>query len=463
MHKKSCVAILGLLVLVASFNPIIGFAMVTEPEPELWGSLTKSVTNLDNLFEFIDDEGKLKDLEYSIQDNKNISFSVYDIDYANQWHNKSIAKANTTGTNSELIAQGDLLVDTNGVNYILLQAVNATALTVDTNYVALWKLEVNSTVNPNMYLLGTVKRLLWTEIDGTAEWSFLQDFVFLDEGAEDHVVRYTYKNGTESYSTFKYDYDGDGKADDLSVTIQNVDPILSMQLKLSDISDELGVDFVKMTSLKWSVQFKTHATTLVSSYEFKWASRVFYVYDNKVKVCGELVNTTKTIELETSAITSTVDINGIGSVILPYEYSIPADKTYNDDKNLVRYNYGFLLTSDPAISYSTAKLNFTVPSGTIDDIDLNEVDKSSKVANKNVGDVVLLESALIAGTQYVLGVDVIYTDDEYYDLAMGISIAWYTPAGLVDKLLGLLIAFLNVLGFSGARLRKMRAKVRTPK
>lgn len=452
-------AILATLVFLTNLTPLNAFATVTEPDLVIFGNVKKNIIDLSDVYEYKDD-GNIKTVDYTTY--KNITFNSWDIGFETAFENATLTgcvedEPKWNGTAS-------FLKDSNEISYLLLKAVNNTVLGTNTWYYGACMVTntLDKELSNNYYVLAG---LYGDVLVGDGTLASRLAFHFYDEYLNEYVL-YLYYNALEK----KVSWGILGPSGYLSCPMPENDLFTSVdkllfQLKLQDLLDRCSssVQFRKVFKVVYWIQLFTNST-LQDNYELAGTFRSGFFSCCEVNIDDIAINATALSIPETNALQTTRNITLIADATIPFKFSTEYDIEYDDENNEITYDYEFLLPSATALGFSGAKGNYTVPSGEIKALTVNAVDYKSKVQNKDPGDVVVLLTSVSVGTNYKVSTEVQYTDDEYYEIAMAIGIAWYTPAGLFDKLLAFLLAIVNLLGGVGAsRIKSVRASIRTPK
>ena len=286
----------------------------------------------------------------------------------------------------------------------------------------------------------------------------------VDEGGEDHILTIIMFNGTATSDLALVDRDSDGKTDDVNVNMYHLftdGKYWVLQFKIADIFENAGLttNIVKATQIQYAFLQNCVAS---SDNEGKALFRMFFISEKKITVNSKPLNGTS-VQLDSDTIDINCEIEKIVDVQIPFRWQPEAEKAYDDKNQIIDYDFEFLLPDDTALSFSDVKLNFTVPSGEIQSLWINGQDYLSNVENKDPGTEITLLSSISAGTQYIVNCKVKYSEEEYYELAQQIKLAWWSPRSWIDKLLAVLLAIVNFFGGIGATyIKRLRAKVRTP-
>ena len=417
-----------------------------EPKISVAGNVTKDIIDPSNIFLYTDDNGLNNTLPY--YRDGNITFSVYDVHFADNFINKSTAAA--TEILSSSVLSGDIfyLEDANRIPYILVSLENTSALQSSSLYFVHYKFSVDFSFNSKYYLL-LIDKIVYTE----GEFTTLQATLVLnalDIAGEDHIIeiKHNVNSTVTSISVIDSGLDSDSKVDDLLIDMSgSVTDVNVIQLAFSLIRDQLNVELVKITSIRLGVQFKTQAALSSSLYKYKIAFRAVNIFNDKVTIGGIVVNST-TISLNSDVISSNVQITKIADAIIPFKF-VPSFDTNYDGKELSgSYTWIFSLPSESALSFANVKGNITLPDNysSIEYAFLNGGDiKSSLSANK------YYSFAVTAGTQYVIQLKLIYPADVFDKIVETGSppAFWAAPRETMEWYFWLIVGFFAtiLLGF----------------
>ncbi|RLC74569.1 MAG: hypothetical protein DRJ03_31740 [Chloroflexi bacterium] len=446
--------ILALLLVFAFMFSEASFSItVTEAGITVYGDVTKDVINTSDIWVYEDKTGNNATLPY--ERNGNISLTFGNIHFANAFENASTQNIElTTGASG----WAQYLTDSNGIPYILVYAHNTTDVTC---LMAKIVNKAEKTIDINSYVVFSAKLLL---AEGTEAKAGIE-LKMIDTGGEDHyvIIWLVNSSGTDSITLDDSTSDSDSLSDDIVVTCHReiTANYYFLQFKISDVFTKAGLstEIVKLEQIIYRVH--TYAVANSDS-EIKAAFRCAFITNKKVTINGKPLNGTS-INLDSDTITINREIKKIADVQIPFEWILEPKKTYDDKNLIIDYDFEFLLPDDAALSFSNVKLNFTVPSGEIQSLWINGQDYLSSVENKDPGTEITLLSSITASTQYIVNCKVKYSEEEYYELAQQIKLAWWSPRSWIDKLLAVLLAIVNFFGGIGATyIKRLRTKIRTP-
>lgn len=473
--RKICYAlILSILVVSMVSTAHIAVATVAEPIVEPFGTLYKSVDNPPaGYWHYTDSKEVAQELEfYDTIPEENVTVSPFNLGFTDRFTNST-----TTGYSQHYAGaagnkwdkpQIGLYTDSMDIDYILFASSNTSVV-------------LSGDIGESWCMLPSEKNVksedhwavILTKYDYTASWDNIAAWIiaeFIDEGAEDHQIRYKFMTaGSNSYDIG--DYDNDGKSDDIDVVrvcanMETTEPTICFSHKLKTFETSLSVTFTKLNATGFGAYYDVPTSPPDPSYHVKYKVRSIQVFPKKLEIENILINETKTQQTITfeadSSWDSTVSIDRAGNVTIPF-VSVPVPTyTYHDSELAIEFEHELLLPDETDLLYDSCKVNYTVGDGIASELTINAVDYFSKIKTKDPADEIELLSSISAGELKEVETYVTYTTDEYYELAMQVPVAWYTPRGIADRFLGFFIAILNALGFSGATAKKMRAKVRTP-
>ena len=354
--------------------------------------------------------------------------------------------------------------DSNNIDTLYLKCINSSNLAISTVYTDTTK--VNCTMNrpiTNEYYL--VFSLNADDLQGTKTAGEIVEaqlsFYFYDVSMDSYQLKIYYTHYNDMCKWRILGPGGDLVQPQLIVGYSEED---FWQVSLQTLLDicSSSVKFKKLYLTEYSLSYTTD-TTIADVHEAIMMVRSAFLNLDQVHIKDVPINGTSISFPAESNVYSTRNISKIADVAVPFQFSSDASYLYDDEICSVTYSFDFLLPVASNLVFSGAKANFTVPDGTVESLTVNEADYLIKVKYKDPGDIILLLSSITTGSMYLIVTNTKYTEDQYYEVAMEVSIAWFSPAGIADKILGLIIAILNVIGFKGARLKKMRATIRTPK
>ena len=351
-RQISVFAIFSLALII--FAPLcVKATTVQEPALVIRGTLTKDIVKLDDIFAYYDSDNNLQTLPYSYDKDSNITFDAYNIEFKNAFLNESIADATDVLTACTL--DKVLLRDSNYIKYILFTLHNSTATT---SYRAISKLTVDYDFNRNYYLLFIAKL-----IDKTADVTDYEAIIYLkvlDEGGEDHLIILDLTTNVADVTVNVIDssYDSDTRTDDIAI-YANITKYNVIQYAMSFLEDKLSVSLVKITEIWYSV-LATSDQSVADSY-IKIAFRVASLFNTKVMINSIVLNKTSTISINSAKITSSVDIEKIADVSIPFIHEVKPEKSFDSSSLTIKYDYLFTLkTYDGEVSYSNVVANFTI-------------------------------------------------------------------------------------------------------
>lgn len=460
------VRVRNVIFVVFAFLLIFSIAMrfppalcVTEPKVTIYGTLTKDVTDLSNIWTWVDEDGN-KTLPYSRT--ANITVSVGNIHFEEPFLNASTQGTFDCPAGIELTAQ--YLTDASGIPYILLYAKNTSAIA---SYYAKLRDKVDLTIDPDSYVVFAGKIFL----NDTADPRFSIELKLIDAGGEDHYLTIWFNaySGTDSIDAFDTGSDSDSVADDARVKLYNTDVLndyVVVQFKISDILTAAGLstEIVKVEEIIYQIAYVAPAA---GDNELKVFFRYAFISSKAVKINNVILNGT-TISLDADSITINRNVKKIADVVIPFEYELPPrSKSYNPDALEVTYEWlvdDEVLPNDPALSFSDVNLNYTVPSGEIVSLYINGADYLSSIpSDAEAGDKVTLLS-LRVGTQYLIISKVKYSGEEF-DAIVGTEtpppLTWATFADWLSyyfwHIVFVLASALGIAGLASHAKRQKRA------
>lgn len=472
MHKKCYALILSILVLSAISMAHVAVATVSEPIVEAHGTLYKTIMAPPvGYWNYIDDLDVASVLEnYDTIPEQNVTVNTFDLVFTDGIANRTVKDTDIfTGGNS-----GDkwgapsvgLYTDSMDLDYILFSSMNTTVLGGGENGFSWCMVPAEQNVKSDQYWAVIVKYYESSSQLSTVGMYLFAEFI--DEGGEDHMVNYRFPSSGSS-AQGATDIDGDGKDDDWYQQFPNTNmkttaPISLKHHKISYFEGKLGVSFSKLNATGFGAYYMCSGGA-EAEIGVKYKIRTQTIFDKKMELENVLINSTATQSITFEAESSwdcLIPIEVAGNVSIPFVHTPVPTYIYHDSDLAVEYEHEVLLPDESELLYDSCKINYTVGDGTPSKLTVNAVDYFSKIKLKDPADEIELLSSISAGELKEVETYVTYTTDEYYELAMQVPVAWYTPRGIADKFLGFFVAILNVLGFSGATMKKMRARVRTP-
>ncbi|RLI81130.1 MAG: hypothetical protein DRP01_11240 [Archaeoglobales archaeon] len=460
MQRRLVLAIVVLLVTMVFFGANIAvpvFTTVIEPAVTIYGNLTKDIRDLNNIWLYTDENGKNVTLDY--QRNGNITFTVDKIKWVDAFINESVQGTLTVSSNAEGSAQ--YLTDADGIPYILITVRNTSDITGGIG--ARLDDTCSITFDKDSYVF-IVAEICYAEPPTPYVYFALK---LIDMGGEDHVLEFQFLNvsGTNDITLVNSGIDNDNKEDDVQVKVFNVsvgEPFV-YQRKITDIFSEAGLstEIVKCEKVVYGANF-VGSPYSASDNEVKTLFKAALISEKQIKI-NNIAVTSRQITIDSDSISINREIEKVADASIPFVYSVPYEKAFDDKNRKIDYDFEFLLPDGCELSFSSVKLNFTVPSGTVESLWINGQDYLDKISNKDPGTDVTLLSSVSAGTQYIVNCKVKYSEEEYYEIAMSIKLAWWSPRSWIDKLLAILLAIVNFFGGIGATyIKRLRTRIRTP-
>lgn len=405
MSRKILVSIifvsLFMVGMMAGMMPQQAFAAdIYEPQPEIHGVLTKDILNLSDVFAYETDNNQNTTLPYSVENN--ISIDMWNIEYEKQFENYSLT---TITTASGFTAESALLRDSNYIRYGLLKITNNTALAADTWYTAFFGNTLDVQVKNSYYILASAKI---AKIAGTNYKTITTiNYYFYDDNLNSFLISINFKDADVAdinigYTTYLYA--------DINATKYS-----TVQFKLQDLLDTAGLGYTltKLYKVEYKVQVKTASTvtdaSVIASGQFR-AARILSV---PAKIENKMINgTTITFPAEKS-IDTTVPLVKIANIQTSFKY-LPGiiTKTWNDKEFLISYSWTVTIPNDTGLSFSDVYMNFTVPSGEVQQLLVNGEDYRDAVKDKNAGNTVTLLNSMSAGS-YMISCTVKYSSSDY--------------------------------------------------
>ena len=422
---------------------------VTEPSLILKGTETHDVYDLSNVFYVKTSDGAIE-LPYEPDVSKNISFSVLSVEPEKQFENVTLVSP--SGDTDKFDYTIDLLRDANGISYLLMKMTNKTALAPNTWYYIQFENTIEKEVDNDYYLLlmGEVEAL-----QGTMEFYYLHfQLVFLDEYGNEREIWLD----LESNDLDNIDLTWERSTGQL-VHRQNATKSNAIQIQIRWILETLGKSWsiVKLEKVRYKVAFYT-ASTLDSQYEI--AGKVYTAIVSPVafKVNNVLLNYTKTISFKaTRSISSTLEINKIADVSIPFVYTVEPEKSCDAESLSIKYDYLFSLPSDSALSFSSVIANVTKGDGNVSYFYINGADYKETLESQGY-----YSWSVSAGTQYYVTLKIEYTEEQY-DAIIGIDspppLTWATAGDWLSYwfwyIVGIVAAILTpIIGSSIAKKAK---------
>lgn len=339
-----------MFVLASVSNATYSVATIKEPGLTIKGVESHDIYDLSNIF-YVKDADVV--LPYEPNTAENISFAVTSIELAKQFENATTDSSLVT-INAANDYYVDLLRDANGISYLLLKEYNKTVLSASTWYELALTNDLNLEVGNNYYIIFIAKAEM---LKGTASAFLIRTrFDVVDEFGNSYSVEINLQTNREeigySASINKiYVY--------LNLTKSN-----AVQYKLQDLIDAVGISINvrKITKVTYSISYLTPATLSDSAYECAGMFYTAILTKTAFKINDILVNNTKTIGFKaTDSISSTLEINKIADVSIPFEWMPEPEKSYDSDSLSVKYDYLFSLDSySGEVSYSGVTANFTL-------------------------------------------------------------------------------------------------------
>ena len=457
INKK--IFVLGFLFLFLFLTVSEVQATVVEPSLTVYGTVTKDVTDLSNIWLYENDNGENETLPYTR--NGNLTIQVGKIKFPEPFLNKTVtafAEAGMSQYDSEL----QLLQDADEIPYILFTMTNSSALTAGTMYDRYFTFSVDTTLTDNSHLLIAIKTL--TNTSDISRIRVDTGLWLVDEGGEDHVVFFMFDTSITDYSYSVVDYaisDSDTATDDVQFAVPlRFGELQCFQIKIDEINNILSVSNVKITKGIIRMFVKTDASQSTS--QAKTQIKIFNRFEKEVKINDITLNRTNTITIDSDTLNPTVEIEKIADVQMPFKYTLEPERSFNDNELSVRYNWEFILPDDSTLSFSNVKLNTTAPSGTPESFYINGQDYLSSIENEDSGAEVTVLNSISAGTQYIVTMKVIYSETEYDEIVETENPPpfWRNPAEAIFwwfwSFIGFIASILSLKGLQSTAKRKKR-------
>ena len=395
---------------------------------KITGILTKDVVDLTNIFKYTDENGAEQTLPYAVDADRNISFVVTMIELEKQFENATTV---STEGSTALSATVDLLRDSNYISYLLFKVTNNTALSASTWYNQYFSNSIDELVDNNYYVIYIAK--LEALSGDIVAYSLILKLKFYDEFANEREI---WLRLGSSYDLYE---DTSGAL----VHSQLASNSTIIQIKLDDVITSLGKSWTltKLVEITYYLSFKTN-TTLSSNYEIAAMIYTAIISQKEFKINDIVVNDTKTLEFKaTKTITSTLEINKIADVSIPFEYIPEPERAFDANNFAAKYDWLFSLPDDDALIFSSVVANVTL--GDLDDYTANisyfyvsGTDYKQTLQNQKY-----YSFAVSAGVQYYVSLKFEGLPESVYDSLIEISspptsgiivqIEWYFGAFLV--------------------------------
>jgi len=421
------------------------------PKITAFGNLTKDVKNFNDIFAYVDNNNENQTLSYAR--NGNLTFEVWNIKFKEAFLNKSVVDA--TETTLKATADVFLLQDANEIPYILIDVKNNSAISAGDYYYVIYSFSVDVTLTKEYYVLFEYRNLSLTD-DVTSIVAEL-DLELVDEGGENHWLLLNFKTGaSEKIETLDYataGIDDDTYADDVKITYPITYQIV--QLKIQTINEILDVSCVKIKTFQLALVATSDGSA--SQSEAKGQFRVANIYDKQVKINNLTLNKTTTIAIDSDTISSTVEIEKISDVVIPFKFSVDPQVYGNPKVHKIEFDYRFQLPDDSELSFSSVKVNLTLPSfkefsvSNVTEFYINTEDKLTMLQDHEAGDEITIMSSVSVGYLNRITLKIKYKP-EYYNIIMktGAGFFWFItrPIDAIYVILGSIIAIIcGALGF----------------
>ena len=480
------ITLLTLNIILAIVYGATANAYPYHPQVKVYGQVTKPVYVGRSIWEYRDDDGLSSFLPFKRQD-ENITISFHQIVFETQFLNQSIGKASTTSS-TELTGTAESYT-LNQVPVIYLKAVNNTALTADTLYNFKWTLNVEKEVTNDYYLYATVK-LAEIGDASVAKASLYIAFTFKDSGATKRTlyIKFTTETGTDVITTID-------PANSITYISYSATTPIARQIKIQTMLDKAGYswDIVKLEQIAYELYIRTASSLSDDNiggeayiYATLLPSSKIYIDDGTET--GLAVNGTSG-QFPPSA-GDVIQIYGanatkISSVSIPFQMEdtrpIEERVTTIPQSYGFQYEWRFVMPKSPSETgdkFSYSNTNITLycwfDGAYIKNLWVNGVDKTSAVSGKKTPTTTGLSdserywtyglaSSLVGGNQYDIEMRVEdLPSDVWYALTQEpqkiLTWSWF-----YDRILAIIQAILNFLGFSVTSIELKRRELRVPK
>ena len=465
-----------LLVAVIAFTVPAYTAMAATSDiqhPKVWaeGTVTKDIYVGYSVFEY--SVGELSEtMPFTL--GGNISIPVDRVEFE-----QDLLNTTTTDVTFKSNWQGsvELLSNSYGLPYILFRAQNSSTVGANTfqDNIIVLKQEVDVPISNDYYVIVTAKCVAEEGLVDDVFTSLV--LVFLDEGGEKRAVELYFNtaSGTDGVTSVNINTP-EGTIPGISVRRYSVTDYTTIQVKLSDIIEQAGLNWILGKLVRIYYKLASHiADTESSSYLLKAFYRhvILSPYAIYVKDSSHLFDGTQVVWQESWGDVLTIkDAVKVYHVDIPFRYE-PSPEVATAGSDGFTYKWEFMLP-EPAdegdqFTFSDTKLImrswfdgsyydylYVAGANKLSDINTLEVSEDTGYWEKE------LLTGLNEGYKYDVEAKVSGLPEDVF-MSLTAPAAWWNPKSWAYRILMFLYTLLSIFGIKATSVKKTAMRYRVPK